>query len=166
MKWSYVYCPKGSKLILQWLSFMIIYKSYVYYLIYLSFFLILPAFQKLGLDCANWTEPVYSDLVRWELSEDCTLLCVIIKTSAFWICYESTGFLHHYGGLNGSWLGFIKWHKISSLSLVFLVKNHDWHYEFPYLILLKSILWLLSRRSAGNEERMLILYFNRVSSCG
>ncbi|XVE51709.1 hypothetical protein DITRI_Ditri02bG0062900 [Diplodiscus trichospermus] len=52
---------------------MIICKSYAYHLIYcfcwLSkkntvFVLILPAFQKLGLDCANWTEPVYSDLVR------------------------------------------------------------------------------------------------------
>ncbi|OAY80981.1 hypothetical protein ACMD2_04702 [Ananas comosus] len=27
-------------------------------------FLMSSAFQKLGLDCANWTEPIYADLVR------------------------------------------------------------------------------------------------------
>jgi hypothetical protein len=36
---------------------------------YLSFpkhvyHLISSAFQSLGLDCANWTEPIYADLVR------------------------------------------------------------------------------------------------------
>lgn len=30
---------------------------------------ICSAFQKLGLDCANWTEPVYADLLRYDLSE-------------------------------------------------------------------------------------------------
>ncbi|KAM1138332.1 hypothetical protein ACFX14_036115 [Malus domestica] len=25
------------------------------------------AFKKLGLDCASWTEPVYLDLLRWEI---------------------------------------------------------------------------------------------------
>lgn len=29
-----------------------------------SFFFDVSAFQKLGLDCANWTEPIYLDLVR------------------------------------------------------------------------------------------------------
>ena len=27
----------------------------------------MSAFKKLGLDCANWTEPVYLDLLRYEI---------------------------------------------------------------------------------------------------
>ena len=47
-------------------------------LIYLNL-LTLLAFRKLGLDCANWTKPIYNDLIRYELYSACN--------SYYTLCY-------------------------------------------------------------------------------
>lgn len=41
----------------------------VYFLMVLLLFVNLTAFKKLGLDCANWPEPVYADLLRYVISK-------------------------------------------------------------------------------------------------
>lgn len=37
------------------------------------------AFQKLGLDCANWTEPIYTDLIRKTAGDEETMLIIFFN---------------------------------------------------------------------------------------
>ncbi|WRX27499.1 hypothetical protein QQP08_019986 [Theobroma cacao] len=47
------------------------------------------AFQKLGLDCANWTEPVYSDLLRRSADNEERMLMLYFNraSSCDWVAY-------------------------------------------------------------------------------
>ena len=44
---------------------------------------VLPAFRKLGLDCANWPEPVYLDLLRCEIQLVFVIIIWVILISCF-----------------------------------------------------------------------------------
>lgn len=43
------------------------------------------AFKKLGLDCANWPEPVYADLLRYVISKFCNNIWFDLCALAGWL---------------------------------------------------------------------------------
>lgn len=49
-------------------------------LLFFDFDLVLAAFEKLGLDCASWNEPVYSDLLR------CFFFCYLLDYFLAYAC--------------------------------------------------------------------------------
>lgn len=79
-----------------------------------SFHLVPAAFEKLGLDCANWNEPVYSDLLRCVSVSVCVCvffwLYLLDCSLAFYACVlnvERDGtLLHEFMSINA--LNFIE----------------------------------------------------------
>jgi len=126
------------------------------------------AFQKLGLDCANWTEPIYMDLTRcvetfFRPSAFLTHEVVVVLTSITLFL-----FYNHYS---------CKW-SISNYILKLVVDIMEstgiLHYALAVLDYMHP-LWKINlyndlrmsqtifcRKAGGDEERMVLLFFNQV----